>query len=104
MMANTKHFNGAPSEVEAMRVKEALVWLRHTYREQPAIELESDCLNVVQAINARHWNNMIEFGSIITVCCDLLALNNNCKVSYVLRQANRVAHKLAQATRFIASP
>jgi ribonuclease HI len=106
MKAYTKHFNGTPSvaEAEAMGVKEALVWLRHTYREQPAMELESDCLNVVQAINARHWNNKTEFGSIISVCRDLLVLNNNCKVSYVQRQANRVAHELAQATRFIASP
>jgi hypothetical protein len=63
MIAYTKHFNGAPyvAEAETMGVKEASVWLRHTYREQPAIELESDCLNVVQAINARHWNNKTGF-------------------------------------------
>jgi hypothetical protein len=27
----------------------------------------------------------------------------NCKVSYVMRQANQIAHELAQATCFIAS-
>jgi ribonuclease HI len=82
MMAYTKKFHGTPSvaEIEAMGVKEALVWLWNIYREN-AIELESDCLNVMQAINANQWNNNTEFGSIITVCRDLLVLNNNCKVS-----------------------
>jgi hypothetical protein len=48
--------------------------------------------------------NDTEFGSIIDECRRLLVLNLNCKVSHVRRQANRVAHELAQATRFIASP
>jgi hypothetical protein len=33
---------------------------------------------------------------------NLLSLRNNCKVSYVMRQANRVAHSLAQAARLTA--
>jgi hypothetical protein len=37
------------------------------------------------------------------LCSSLLLLNKNCKVSYVRRQANRVAHDLAQAARFNAN-
>jgi hypothetical protein len=70
--------------------------------ENDIIELESDCLQVVQAIN-RQQNNTSEFGIIIDMCRSLLVTNNNWKVSYVRRQSNRVAHELAQATRFIAS-
>jgi hypothetical protein len=37
------------------------------------------------------------------MCCNLLVTKNNWKVSYVRQQANRVAHELPQAARFIAS-
>ncbi|PNY12847.1 60S ribosomal protein l23 [Trifolium pratense] len=99
MKACTKQFQGVPSvaEAEAMGVKEALLWLLNTYREHAVIEVESDCLHVVKAINGKNLN----IGRIISMCRDLLVSNNNCKVSYVRRQANRVAHELAQATRFI---
>jgi hypothetical protein len=56
----------------------------------------------VQAINSRQ-NNDTEFGAIIDKCRNLLALNKYCSISYVRRQANRVAHELAQASRFHAS-
>jgi hypothetical protein len=36
------------------------------------------------------------------MCRNLLDLRNNCKVSYVRRQANRVAHSLTQAARLKA--
>jgi hypothetical protein len=48
--------------------------------------------------------NMTEFGSIINLCHSLLVENDDWKINYVRRQANRVAHALAQATRFTASP
>jgi hypothetical protein len=47
---------------------------------------------------------MSEFGIIIDECKMLLALNLNCKVNHVRRQANRVARELAQATHFTDSP
>jgi hypothetical protein len=65
--------------------------------------MESDCLQVVQAINAMHTNTT-EFGSLIDLCRKLLCLSKYCMISYVRRQANRVVHELAQATSFIASP
>jgi ribonuclease HI len=89
------------AEAEALGVLEVIKWLQDSHIG--AWYVETDCLQVVQNINKRP-NNNTEFGNIIDYCCRLLSLNQNCKVSYVRRQANRVAHDLAQATRFIASP
>jgi ribonuclease HI len=102
--AYAKRKEGTPeiAEAEAQGVLEALHWLSSMHMENNTIELESDCLQVVQAINKQQHNNS-EFGIIIDMCRSLLVTKNNWKVSYVRRQANRVAHELAQATRFIAS-
>jgi hypothetical protein len=45
-----------------------------------------------------------EFGITIELCRSLLNMIQSCKVGYVRRQANRVAHELAQTTRFNVSP
>jgi hypothetical protein len=47
---------------------------------------------------------MTEFGSMINLCHSLLVENDHWKINYVRRQANRVAHALAQSTCFTASP
>jgi hypothetical protein len=47
---------------------------------------------------------IIEFGAIIDQCRSIINLYENYRVSYVRRQANQVAHELAQASRFIVSP
>jgi ribonuclease HI len=101
--AFAKRYDGQPTivEAEALGVLESIKWLHSSHIE--ASYIETDCLHVVQSLNNRS-NNNTEFGNIIASCCRLLDLNQNCKVSYVRRQANRVAHELAQATRFIASP
>jgi hypothetical protein len=67
------------------------------------IEIESDCLQVVQSIIAKH-TNYTEVGSIIDMCRQMLVTNNNWKVSYVRRQTNRIAYEIARTTRFIANP
>ncbi|MCI08917.1 hypothetical protein A2U01_0029999, partial [Trifolium medium] len=64
--------------VDTAYCKEALRWLWNNYREAADIKVESDCLQVVQAINYTH-NNNTEFGSMIVLCRNLLALNKNCK-------------------------
>jgi ribonuclease HI len=101
--AFAKRYEGQPTivEAEALGVLESIKWLHSSHIE--ASYIETDCLHVVQSLNNRSKNNT-EFGNIIASCCRLLDLNQNCKVSYVRRQANRVAHELAQATRFIAGP
>jgi hypothetical protein len=70
--------------------------------ENANFEIESDCLQVVQSINAEP-TNYSELDSIVDMCRQMLVTYNNWKVSYVRRQANRDAHELAQATRLIAS-
>jgi ribonuclease HI len=104
LQAYTRRFQGIPTiaKAEATGMREALQWLLNNYRGAADIEVESDCLQVVQAINSMHIN-ATEFGSLIDICRKLLCLGKNCRVSYVRRQANRVAHELAQATCFIAN-
>jgi ribonuclease HI len=101
--AYTRWFEGKPdiSEAEALGVLEALRWLQ---REQMTnVQLETDCLQVIQALHSKTRNNT-EFGVVINLCRTLLNSNVNCQASHVRRQANRVAHSLAQATRLYASP
>jgi hypothetical protein len=66
------------------------------------------CFIIVFIVRFRKWDNksrgMSEFGIIIDECKRLLALNLNCKVNHVQRQANWVARELAQATHFTNSP
>jgi hypothetical protein len=90
-----------PLNPRPVDIPKSIKWLQSSHIE--ASYIETNCLHVVQSLNKRS-NNTTEFGNIIASCCTLLDLNQNCKVSYVRRQANRVAHELAQATRFIASP
>jgi hypothetical protein len=75
-----------------------LMWINNINMEVHHIEV--DCLQVVQAINSGSKNNS-KFSTIITECRKLLNLNQNCKVGYVQRQANRIAHNLAQAIRLL---
>jgi hypothetical protein len=67
------------------------------------IQIETDCIQVVQGVEGKVRNNR-EFGVIIDKCKSLLCHFQNCRVSYVRRQANRVAHELAQAARLYVSP
>ncbi|MCI19703.1 hypothetical protein A2U01_0040863, partial [Trifolium medium] len=80
LQAYMKRMHGTPAiaETEAMGINVALHWLWNNYREVAAIEVESGCLQVVQAINSKHTNNT-ELDSIIVMCQNLLFLNNNRK-------------------------
>jgi hypothetical protein len=67
------------------------------------VEIEMDCMEVVNSVVSKD-RNVTEYGTAIEQCQCLLNLFPNCKVSYIRRQANRVAHELAQVARFYASP
>jgi ribonuclease HI len=101
--AYTRRFEGKLeiAEAEALGVLEALQWLHNV--DISNVHIEVDCLQVVQAINNKLRNNT-EFGIIIELCRSLLNMIQNCKFGYVMRQVNRVAPELAQATRFNDSP
>jgi ribonuclease HI len=101
--AYTRWFEGKPdiSEAEALGVLETLRWLQREHMTN--VQLETDCLQVIQALHSKNRNNT-EFGIVINLCRTLLNSNLNCQASHVRRQANRVAYSLAQATRLSASP
>jgi ribonuclease HI len=82
---------------------EALRWLQQPQLANTQIAIETDCIQVAQAIHTRPVN-MTEFGNTIDLCHILLIENDHYKVNYVWRQAIRVVHDLAQATCFTASP
>ncbi|GAU29295.1 hypothetical protein TSUD_226660 [Trifolium subterraneum] len=101
VQAFVKRFNGKPEIAEAVELLEAMKWIQNSH--MPMVHVKTDCLQVVHGIRSNSKNNT-EFGNIIDMCRNLINLNQNCKVSYVRRQANRVAYELAQASRFMASP
>jgi ribonuclease HI len=92
--AYTRWFEGKPeiSEAEALGVLEALRWIQH--EQMRDVQLETDCLQIIQALQSKSRNNT-EFGIVINLCCSMLNLNLNYKVNHVRRQTNRVAHNLA---------
>jgi hypothetical protein len=100
--AKTIHFEGSPPpmEAEAYALKEAIIWLGELGLSR--VDIELDCLPVVQAINDKS-SNQTEFGIIIEDCKILLANYPNFKISFIRRQANFVAHTLARASRSYAS-
>ncbi|KAK2399385.1 hypothetical protein QL285_049205 [Trifolium repens] len=87
-------------EAEAYALKEAIIWLGELGLSR--VDIELDCLPVVQAINDKS-SNQTEFGIIIEDCKILLANYPNFKISFIRRQANFVAHTLARASRSYAS-
>ncbi|MCH79557.1 retrotransposon protein [Trifolium medium] len=100
--AMTSHFVGTP-EVQEGEVQGLLVTLKWLQQLQiNGIEIEMNCLNVVQHL-AKKIVNYTDFGSIIEKCKNVLNLIQNCKVNYVRRQANRVTQELAQVARSYAS-
>jgi hypothetical protein len=82
---------------------EALRWLQQPQLANTQIAIETDCIQVAQAIHTRHVN-ITEFENAIDLCHNLLNENDHCKVSYIRRQVNRVTQTLAQTTHFTASP
>ncbi|PNX70657.1 cytochrome p450, partial [Trifolium pratense] len=87
VQAFTKKFDGKPevAEAEAVGLLEAMRWIQNSH--MPMVHIETDCLQVVHDIKTNSRNNT-EFGNIIDMCRNSINLNQNCKVSYVRRQAN----------------
>jgi hypothetical protein len=86
-----------------MGLLEVLRWMHNTNRKTTPIVIETYCMQVAKVILAKPMNKT-DFGSIFEMCLRLLIEFDNCQVSFIRRQANRVAHELAQATRVLASP
>uniref|UniRef100_A0A803Q9L8 Reverse transcriptase domain-containing protein n=1 Tax=Cannabis sativa TaxID=3483 RepID=A0A803Q9L8_CANSA len=78
---------------EAVAIKEALSWIKANNWQN--VQVESDCLNVVSAINSK-IHMFSPYGSLINDSKNLLSLLFNVSVSFVKRSANNVTHFLAR--------
>lgn len=79
---------------EAMAIKEALSWIKQ--KRWHKVELESDCLAVVQAIRSKIPMRS-SFGQVIESCSEMNTLNK-VSLSFIKRSANMVAHHFARAS------
>ncbi|XP_062112468.1 uncharacterized protein LOC133823623 [Humulus lupulus] len=86
-----------PNMVEALGIKEALSWIKR--KGWSKVILESDCLNVVNAIKSTSCM-VSPYGLLIQECKQLLSKLNDVCVMFVKRSANKVAHNLARAACF----
>lgn len=94
-------YTSSPSEVEALSLLEALTFADN--QGMTSVIFESDCKLVVDAIIST-YSPLNEFEDIISRCKTLLASHSNYSVTYVRRQANRVAHSIARASLSHPSP
>lgn len=84
-----------PKLAEAMAVKEALSWIKNM--DWPKVELESDCLVVVQIIRSKVVMRS-PFGMVIEDCRRLTQNLNKVALYFIRRSANMVVHHFARAT------
>ncbi|XP_074341817.1 uncharacterized protein LOC141679208 [Apium graveolens] len=87
--------NLSPDLAEALSIRDALSWLKE--KEYANTVLESDCLQVVQAIRSS-FVCFSYLGRVVDECHKLLVSlsSKNVKFKFVKRSANKVAHYLAR--------
>ncbi|KAF2299733.1 hypothetical protein GH714_002926 [Hevea brasiliensis] len=86
---------------EALGFKEVLSWL--TEQNISNVDVETDCLDLVHAFNST-YEDIFEFGSLLDVCKRIGSSINGFTFAWVRRQANVVAHLLANASTSYAYP
>ncbi|KAL8488022.1 hypothetical protein ACS0TY_024339 [Phlomoides rotata] len=92
----------APEEGEAIGLFEALSWIKEL--DIRNVEIEMDAQVVVSAFNSRDSSSISVFGDIIQACKNVFISYPHCKVGWVNRQANELAHNLARVARDFTSP
>lgn len=83
----------SPLEAEATAIFEGLSWL--TSLPYQKVSIESDSLICIQSIH-RADDNLFEVGDILESCRTLLNSSTGLSISFVKRQANKVAHEVAK--------
>ena len=76
-----------PAEVEALALKEAILWICQLHLSHVTIEM--DCKSVVDELNN---------------CRRVVSMSDVLPLNFVKRQGNHAAHLLARASRLHASP
>uniref|UniRef100_A0A803QMW8 RNase H type-1 domain-containing protein n=1 Tax=Cannabis sativa TaxID=3483 RepID=A0A803QMW8_CANSA len=94
----SKHGGVTPEIAEAIGVKEALSWIKK--KALSDVEIETDSLVVVQAINGGVTMTS-QFGMLIHDCRMMVSSLNNVLISHVKRSANRAAHWVARQSYFM---
>ncbi|KAL8509029.1 hypothetical protein ACS0TY_016281 [Phlomoides rotata] len=92
----------APEEGEAFGLFEALSWIKEL--DIRNVEIEMDARVVVCAFNSRESSSISVFGDIIQACKNVFTSYPHCKVGWVKRQANELAHNLTRVARDFSSP
>ncbi|KAL8093812.1 hypothetical protein AgCh_035623 [Apium graveolens] len=80
-------------EAELCGIAEALAWAQEVIAGE--VVIESDSLTDVNAVR-NGQENLLELGDIVHHCKDMLRDHKRFMVSFVRRQANQVAHKIAR--------
>ncbi|XP_074323988.1 uncharacterized protein LOC141660906 [Apium graveolens] len=80
-------------EAEAIEALEVTRWINSLGMHN--VDIESDSLNTVQALNSA-LENYLEVGVIFQECRRLLDERRDILVSFVRKQANKVAHLVAR--------
>ncbi|XP_074352388.1 uncharacterized protein LOC141691557 [Apium graveolens] len=80
-------------EPELEGIAEALSWAQNVTEGE--VVIESDSLASVNAVQKGH-ENLLELGDLVQYCQDMLRANERFMISFVRRQANRVAHEVAR--------
>lgn len=88
-------------EAEALALRESLYWVASLNFFN--VIFESDSKIIVDATNCP-MSNPIEIDSLISSCISILNRLSSCKVDFVKRLANRVAHHFAQAASSYIGP
>ncbi|KAL8534033.1 hypothetical protein ACS0TY_010161 [Phlomoides rotata] len=92
----------APEECEAIGLFEALSRIKEL--DIRNVEIEMDAQVVVRAFNSRESSSFSVFGDIIQACKNVFTSYPHCKVGWVNRQANELAHNFARVARDFTSP
>ncbi|XP_073305818.1 uncharacterized protein [Primulina huaijiensis] len=82
-------------EAEALALLDAIHWTSSL--ELQDVIFETDSETVIKAIRTKNVD-YTEFGSIISVCYQILEAHPSFKVQHARRQANMVTHTLAHTT------
>ena len=84
-----------------MALREAVKWIIPLQLSH--VVFETNCKAVVDAFHS-HIIDQYEFGCLVQDCKALFSLNANLTLCFIKRQANRVAHIVARAACYNASP
>ncbi|KAL8548757.1 hypothetical protein ACS0TY_007863 [Phlomoides rotata] len=91
-----------PGEGEAIGLFEALSWIKEL--DIRNVDVEMDANVVVNAFNSPVSTSISVFGDSVQACKNIFTIYPHCKVVWVNRQANELAHNLARAARDFPSP